>query len=74
VDGDVSEWPKALAIKPTMVTSLFDEVRAEHTYFLSWDGQYIYLAGDIAAPPLEHPPTERARAWEETISLSNSVL
>ncbi len=64
VDGDISEWPKALAIKPTVVTSLVDEVRADHIYFLSWDGQYLYLAGDIAATPLEPPPTKQARAWE----------
>ena len=43
---------------------LVDEVRADHTYFLSWDGQYLYLAGDIAATPLEHPPTKQARPWE----------
>jgi hypothetical protein len=64
VDGDISEWPKALAIKPTVVTSLVDEMGADHTYFLSWDGQYLYLAGDIAATPLKHPLTKQARPWE----------
>jgi hypothetical protein len=49
VDGDISEWPRALAITPTVVTALGDEVQADQTYFLSWDGQDIYLAGDIAA-------------------------
>jgi hypothetical protein len=64
VDGDVSEWPRALAITPTVVTTLGDEVRAEQTYFLSWDGQNIYLAGDIAATHREHPSMEQAWAWE----------
>jgi hypothetical protein len=64
VDGDVSEWPRALAIAPTGVTALHDGVRADQTYFLSWDGQDIYLAGDIAAPHQEHPPMEQARPWE----------
>jgi len=64
VDGDVSEWPRGLAITPTMVTALDDAVRADQTYFLSWDGQDIYLAGDIAATHQKHPPLEQAWAWE----------
>ena len=44
----MSEWPRALTIMPTVVTALDDEVRADQTYFLSWDGQDVYLAGDIA--------------------------
>jgi hypothetical protein len=64
VDGDISEWPQALAITPTVVTALNDGVRADQTYFLSWDGQDIYLAGDIAVPHREYPPMEQARAWE----------
>ena len=62
VDGDVSEWPPALAITPTVVTAFVDEVRAEQTYFLSWDGQDIYLAGDIAATRWEQAPMGQARA------------
>jgi hypothetical protein len=46
VDGDVSEWPQALAITPTVVTALVDEVRADQTYFLSWDGPDIYLVAN----------------------------
>lgn len=64
VDGDVSEWPRALAITPTVVTALNDEVRADQTYFLSWDGQDIYLAGDIAVTHREHLSMEAAWAWE----------
>jgi hypothetical protein len=63
VDGDVSEWPPALAITPTVVTALVDEVRADQTYFFSWDGQDIYLAGYIAATLWEHAPMGQARAW-----------
>jgi hypothetical protein len=63
VDGDISEWPRALAITPTVVTALDDEVRPDQTYFLSWDGQDVYLAGDIAATHRAHPPLEQAWAW-----------
>jgi hypothetical protein len=47
-----------------VVTALDDEVQANQTYFLSWDGQDIYLAGDIAATHREHPSLEQAWAWE----------
>src|SRR5262245_8012588 len=64
MDGDVSEWPRALAITPTVVSALDDEVQANQTYFLSWDGQDVYLAGDITATRREHPSLEQAWAWE----------
>jgi hypothetical protein len=64
VDGEISEWARALAITPTAVTALDDEVRPDQTYFLSWDGQHIYLGGDIATTRQEHPPLEQARPWE----------
>ena len=64
VDGDITEWPQALAITPTVVTALDDGVRADQTYFLSWDGQNIYLAGDIATTRREYPSMEQAWAWE----------
>lgn len=32
VDGSVSEWPKELAIKPTRIIALADEVKVDHTY------------------------------------------
>jgi hypothetical protein len=64
VDGDVTEWPRALAITPTVVTALDDAARADQTYFLSWDGQDIYLAGDIAVTHREHLRMEEAWAWE----------
>jgi hypothetical protein len=64
VDGDVSEWPQALALTPTVVTALEDAVRADQTYFLSWDGQDIYLAGKIATPHQAQPSLEQAWAWE----------
>jgi len=46
-----------------MVTALVDEVRADQTYFFSWDGQDIYLAGDSAATRWEQAPMGQARAW-----------
>jgi hypothetical protein len=62
IDGHISEWPKALAIKPIMTNSLLDHVRADHTYFIAWDQQYLYLAGDIADSRLDHP--DQDWAWE----------
>ena len=47
-----------------MVTALVDEVRADQTYFFSWDGQDIYLAGDIAATLWEQAPMGQARAQD----------
>jgi hypothetical protein len=55
VDGNVSEWPKALAIKPTLITALADEVKVEHTYFIACDKKYLYLAGELSDSRLDHP-------------------
>jgi len=68
VDGHVAEWPSELAIKPTMVNALSDHARADHTYFISWDTQYLYLAGDISDSHLEPPHPNSA--WEEGDYLS----
>jgi len=32
-----------------------DRLQVEHTYFLSWNEQSVYLAGDISDSHLEHP-------------------
>jgi hypothetical protein len=62
VDGDLSEWPPELAIKPTIVYALRDGVRVAHTYFLSRDEQAFYLAGDVAnARPA---PSYPDRPWQ----------
>jgi hypothetical protein len=62
VDGDLSEWPPELGIKPTIVNALLDGVRVEHTYFLSRDEQAFYLAGDIVDA---HPaPSYPDRLWQ----------
>ena len=63
VDGALAEWPKALAIKPNRVDSLVDGVQANHTYFLSWDQEAVYLAGDISDAQLLHPQTEKDCWW-----------
>jgi Carbohydrate family 9 binding domain-like len=62
VDGDVSEWPKELALKPALVTALTDGVKVDHTYFMAWDKRYVYLAGDISDSRLDHPGKDRA--WQ----------
>jgi hypothetical protein len=62
MDGDVSEWPKELAIKPRQITTLRDEVQVDHTYFIAWDRKDVYLAGDIADALLDHPGKDWA--WQ----------
>jgi hypothetical protein len=62
VDGDISEWPNALVIKPTLSTALADTVKVDHTYFIACDPQYVYLAGDISDSHLDHPGKDRA--WQ----------
>jgi hypothetical protein len=62
VDGDVSEWPKELALKPAFVTALTDEMKVDHTYFMGWDKRYVYLAGDIRDSRLDHPGKDQA--WQ----------
>jgi hypothetical protein len=62
VDGDLSEWPKELAIQPTLVTALSDEVKVDHTYFMAWDKRYFYVAADISDSRLDHPGKDWA--WQ----------
>jgi hypothetical protein len=62
VDGDVSEWPKELALKPALVTALADGVKVDHTYFIAWHKGYVYLAGDILDSRLDHAGKDRA--WQ----------
>jgi hypothetical protein len=62
VDGNVSEWPKALAIKPTLITALADEGKVDHTYFIACDQKYLYLAGDLSDSRLDHPGKDLA--WQ----------
>ena len=64
VDGDLTEWPRSLAINPTRVDSLLDNVRPDHTFYLAWDRRAWYLAGDIADPHLVHPQKEQEWVWE----------
>ena len=68
VDGNVAEWPLELAIKPTIVNALSDHIQADHTYFISWDEQYLYLAGNISDSHLEPPHPNSG--WEEGDYLS----
>jgi agarase len=63
VDGDLSEWPEELAIKPRQITALRDEVRVDHTYFISWDRQDVYLDGDISDSRLNRS----TRDWHSEI-------
>ncbi len=62
VDGTISEWPTALAIKPTHITALADGVKVNHTYYISCDKRYVYLAGDISDSRLD--PQEGDWAWQ----------
>jgi hypothetical protein len=62
VDGDLSEWPQELAIKPRQITTLRDDVQVNHTYFIAWNQKNIYLAGDISDSRLDHPGKDWA--WQ----------
>jgi hypothetical protein len=55
VDGELAEWPTALAIRPSHVTALLDGVPVDLTYFIAWDAPYVYLAADISDAHLAHP-------------------
>lgn len=68
VDGHISEWPPELAIRPTRVKALAEYAQANHTYFVSWDAQYVYLAGDIAGSHLASAYPDLP--WEEGDYLS----
>jgi hypothetical protein len=73
VDGDISEWLPELAIKPTLITALADEVKVDHTYFIAWDQQYLYLAGDISDSRLDYPGKDWA--WQgDYLSVSVSPV
>jgi hypothetical protein len=73
VDGNVSEWPKELAIKPTLITALADEMKVNHTYFIACDQKHLYLAGDISDAHLDHPGKDWA--WEgDYLSVSLSPM
>jgi hypothetical protein len=63
VDGDLAEWPKHLAIQPSRVYSLLEHVPADHTYFLAWDEEALYLAADVADANLIHPPQDKDCRW-----------
>ena len=68
VDGEVLEWPQALAIRPAIANALLERARADHTYFVAWDEKYLYLAGDIADSHLE--PAQPGLPWHEGDYLS----
>ena len=62
LDGDLAEWPKDSAFRPTTVNALEDDVRLDHRYFLSRDEQGLYLAAEITDASLE--PTQPDRPWQ----------
>jgi hypothetical protein len=73
VDGNISEWPNALVIKPTLSTALADTVKVDHTYFIACDPQYVYLTGDISDSHLDHPGKDRA--WQgDYLAVSRSSI
>jgi hypothetical protein len=62
LDGDLTEWPKDSAFRPTAVNALLENVQADHRYGLSWDDQGLCLAGIIEDASLE--PTQPDRPWQ----------
>jgi hypothetical protein len=62
LDGDLAEWPKDIAFRASAVHALEDNVQPDHRYSLAWDGQGLYLAGEITDASLE--PTHPDRPWQ----------
>ena len=50
LDGDLAEWPKDSAFRPTAVNALADNVQLDHRYFLSQDEQGLYLQQRSSMP------------------------
>jgi hypothetical protein len=59
LDGELSEWPAALAFRPAVSQALRDNVHVDHTYYLAWDEGALYLAGNIDDARAVHPPADR---------------
>ena len=55
LNGEISEWPAVLALKPVVSQALRDNIRTDHTYYLAWDVEALYLAGDIDDASLIQP-------------------
>jgi hypothetical protein len=55
VDGNLSEWPQETAIKPSAIMSLREDAVLDHTYFISYDADSLYVAGDVSDSHLENP-------------------
>lgn len=62
VDGDLAEWPKELAVKPTTVNALVEHIHIDHRFFFSWDERALYLAADITAS--SQAPPQPDRPWQ----------
>jgi len=55
IDGDVSEWPAAAAVKPHLSESLLPGQKFDHTYYLSWGPGRLFIAGDISDSRIDFP-------------------
>jgi len=58
LDGDLSDWPGETALKPSTTMSLRDDPVLNHTYFISYDADSLYVAGDVSDSHLENPGGE----------------
>jgi len=53
LDGDLGEWPANTMLKPRVVRSLQDKPQLSHTYYLSHDHKYLYLAASFTDDHLD---------------------
>ncbi|MGA7877620.1 MAG: sugar-binding protein [Desulfoferrobacter sp.] len=55
IDGDLSEWSEGHKFLPQEVICLLETNAIKHTYYLSWDDNFLYLGGDISDSHLDYP-------------------
>lgn len=64
LDGDTSEWPSELGLRPWLSNALRkDRASFEHTYFISWDEKNLYLGASVTDSRLDHP-IDPGYSWE----------
>jgi agarase len=63
VDGDLGDWAGRRALKPVLGPSLLSKPPFQHSYYLSWDNQALYVAMDGTDSHLDHP-ADKSFDWE----------
>ncbi len=55
IDGDLSEWDQRHLFLPQETARLLDGDDTEQRFYLSWDGNLLFVAGDIADSRMDYP-------------------